>query len=115
MSEVQTAKNSRILGENRYGLLSVIRLPPGQYGQQIERLVAEENADRSTLMRAEAASRRVPFATVEAEQAAQWRARAFPGEWIEEQQTDKTWRWTQKQASGTSSPTVLEPPASTPR
>jgi len=110
MSEVQTGKNSRLLGENRNGLLTVIRLPPGAYGQRIEELVSAENADRTALMTAQAAARRVPLATVEAEQAAEWRSRAFPGEWIEEQQTDKTWRWTQKQASG-APPAVLGPPA----
>jgi hypothetical protein len=114
MGEVQTAKNSRLLGENRYGLLTVMRLPPGEYGKRVEALVAAENADRSALMKAEAASRRVPLATVEAEQAAEWRARAFPGEWIEEQQSDKSWRWTQKQAS-TPAPATLEAPAPAPR
>jgi len=114
MGEIQTAKNSRLLGENRYGLLSVIRVPPGEYGRRVEALAAAENADRTELMRADAASRRVPLATVEAEQAAQWRARAFPGEWIEEQQADKTWRWTQKLASG-APPAALEAPASAPR
>jgi uncharacterized protein len=114
MGEIQTAKNSRLLGENRNGLLSVIRVPPGEYGKRVEALAAAENADRTGLMRAEAASRRVPLATIEAEQAAQWRARAFPGEWIEEQQADKTWQWTQKQGSGTP-PAALEAPAAAPR
>ena len=110
MSEVQTAKNSRLVGENRYGLLTIMRLPPGEYGKRVEAMVAAENADRSALMKAEAVQRRVPLATVEEEQAAEWRARAFPGEWIEEQQGDKTWRWTQKQASAPQ-PAVLEAPA----
>jgi uncharacterized protein YdbL (DUF1318 family) len=110
MGELQTAKNSRLLGENRYGLLTVIRLPPGEYGERVEALAAAENADRKALMKAAAAARRVPLATVEAEQAAEWRARAFPGEWIEEQQGDKSWRWVQKQASGPA-PATLEAPA----
>ncbi|HJW68434.1 MAG TPA: DUF1318 domain-containing protein [Candidatus Binatia bacterium] len=110
MGELQTAKNSRLLGENRYGLLSVIRLPPGEYGKRVKALAAAENADRENLMKSEAAARRVPLATVEAEQAAEWRARAFPGEWIEEQQGDKSWRWVQKQASRPA-PATLEAPA----
>jgi hypothetical protein len=113
MGEIQTAKNSRLLGENRYGLLTVIRVPPGEYGERVEALAAAENADRTELMRADAAARRVPLATVEAEQAAQWRARAFPGEWIEEQQADKTWQWTQKQSAAP--PATLEAPAPAPR
>jgi uncharacterized protein YdbL (DUF1318 family) len=113
MGEIQTAKNSRLVGENRYGLLTVLRLPAGEYGERVEALVAAENADRSALMKAAAVSRRVPLATVEAEEAAEWRARAFPGEWIEEQNADKTWRWTQKQAS-TPQPATVEAPAPAP-
>src|SRR5262249_36658366 len=116
MGEIQTAKNSRLLGENRNGLLSVIRVPPGEYGRRVEALAAAENADRTGLMQAEAAARRVPLATIEAEQAAEGRARAFPGEWIEEQQGDKSWRWVQKQASGPAPATLQAPaPGSPPR
>lgn len=97
MSQVQGLKNSRIAGENRSGLLTIVRLPAGAYGREVERVVAAENADRMTLMRAEAAARRVPLATVEREQAAQWRERAFPGEWIEVQRGDNAWQWVQQQ------------------
>jgi len=110
MGEVQTGKNSRLLGEDRYGLITILRLPPGEYGKRVEALVAAENADREALMKAEAVSRRVPLATVEAERAAEWRSRAFPGEWIEEQQGDKSWRWIQKAASGPA-PATLQAPA----
>jgi uncharacterized protein len=109
MGQIQTFKNSRLVGENHNGLLSIIRLPPGEYGKQVEQTVAAENTDRTVLMKAEAEKRRVPLATVEAEQAAQWRERAFPGEWIEEQQPDKTWRFVQKRAEAP--PAALEPPA----
>lgn len=109
MGQIQSFKNSRIVGENRTGLLSIIRLPPGAYGKEVEQTVAAENADRTALMRAEAAARRVPLATVEQEQAAQWRDRAFPGEWIEVQQTDKTWTWVQKQGEAPP-PVTVEPP-----
>jgi hypothetical protein len=109
MGQIQTFKNSRLVGENHNGLLSIIRLPPGEYGKQVEQTVAAENTDRTVLMKAEAEKRRVPLATVEAEQAAEWRERAFPGEWIEEQQPDKTWRFVQKRAAAP--PAALEPPA----
>jgi hypothetical protein len=109
MGQIQSLKNSRLVGEARTGLLQIIRLPPGAYGQEVERTVAAENADRTQLMRAEAARRRVPLATVEAEQAAQWRERAFPGEWIEEPQPDRTWRWVQKRAAGAPSVSVESP------
>jgi hypothetical protein len=113
MGQIQSLKNSRLVGESRTGLLQIIRLPPGAYGQEVERAVAAENADRTELMRTEAARRRVPLATVEAEQATQWRERAFPGEWIEEPQPDKTWRWVQKRAAGAPSLSA-EPPAPAP-
>jgi uncharacterized protein YdbL (DUF1318 family) len=109
MGQIQSFKNSRLVGENRNGLLTIIRLPPGEYGRQVEQVVAAENADRTELMRTQAAARRVPVATIEAEQAAQWRDRAFPGEWIEEQQADKTWRWAQKRAAETPSAAVEIP------
>src|SRR4029453_13378623 len=98
MGQIQSFKNSRIVGENRNGLLSIMRLPQGEYGKQVQQAVAAENADRTTLMKAEETERRVPLAMVEAEQAAEWRQRAFGGEWIEEQQPDGTWRWVQKAA-----------------
>lgn len=110
MAQIQTLKNSRLVGEDRTGRLHVIRLPSGPYGKQVEEVVAAENADRAALMQAEARTRRVPLATVEAEQAAQWRERAFPGEWIEVQ--DGTgWRWIQKPAGGAAPRLGVEPPA----
>jgi uncharacterized protein len=109
MGQIQTFKNSRLVAENRNGLLTIMRLPPGEYGKQVAQAVAAENADRTVLMKVEAGKRRLPLASVEAEQAAAWRERAFPGEWIEEQQPDKTWRFVQKQAEAP--PAALAPPA----
>ena len=109
IGQIQAFKNSRLVGENHSGQLAIIRLPPGDYGKQVEQLVTAENDDRTTLMRTEAAARRVPLATIEAEQASQWRAHAFPGEWIEEQQPDKTWHWVQKRPDQPA-PATLEPP-----
>jgi uncharacterized protein YdbL (DUF1318 family) len=97
MAEIQTLKNSRLVGENRRGLLSIVEPPPGDYGAYVERTVAAENADRSALMQRLAAERRQPLATVEAEQAKLWRERAFAGEWVEEE-TGGTWRWVQRRA-----------------
>jgi uncharacterized protein YdbL (DUF1318 family) len=114
MREIQEFKNSRLVGENRKGLLSIVELPPGEYGKRVEQTVAAENADRTALMRAEAKARRVPLATIEAEQAAQWRERAFPGEWIEERQPDGTWRWVQTRAE-VPPPAAVETPAAGPR
>ena len=97
MAEVQTLKNGRIVGEDRHGLLAVVQAPPGEYGDYVRRTVEAENADRLALMKQLAAERRVPLPQVEAEQATLWRERAFPGEWVEAQDADGTWRWVQKQ------------------
>ena len=97
MAEIQNLKNARLVGENRHGQLSLIQAPPGEYGDYVRRTVEAENADRLALMKQLAAERRVPLPQVEAEQATLWRERAFPGEWVETQEADGTWRWVQKQ------------------
>lgn len=100
MAEIQTLKNSRLVGENHVGLLAIRELPPGEYGRYVTRTVEAENADRAALMRRFAEAERQPLAQVEADQARLWRERAFAGEWIEEQGADGTWRWIQKAAAG---------------
>ena len=97
MGQIQTFKNSRIVGENRSGLLTIVRLPPGDYGQQVEQAVAAENADRTALMQAEAAARSVPLATVEAEQAASGASARFPASGSRSSRTAGV-AWVQKQA-----------------
>lgn len=96
MAQIQSFKNSRLVGEDHTGRLQLIERPSGNYGRFVEETVAAENADRDTLMRAEAAQRRVPLATVERERADHWRDRAFAGEWIEQPQADGTMKWVQK-------------------
>jgi hypothetical protein len=111
MAQIQSMKNSRLIGENHTGRLSILRLPAGAYGREVEQTVAAENADRTTLMRTEATQRQVPLATVEREQAAAWRDHAFPGEWIEVQQPDTTWRWVKKEPEQPAPTTLETPPA----
>jgi uncharacterized protein YdbL (DUF1318 family) len=109
MAQIQSLKNSRLVGEDHTGRLQIIERPPGNYGRYVEETVAAENADRDTLMRAEAATRRVSLATVESERARQWRERSFPGEWVEERRSNGTWRWVQKSA-GSGEPRVSTDP-----
>jgi hypothetical protein len=104
MAEIQSLKNSRLVGENHLGLLSIRELPPGEYGRYVTRTVEEENADRTRLMRALAEGRREPLARIEEEQAHLWRERTFPGEWMEEKDADGTWRWVQKGAAAAAPP-----------
>jgi uncharacterized protein YdbL (DUF1318 family) len=96
MGDVQTFKNSRLVGEGRDGLLVVLSRPEGSYGAYVERIVAEENADRLLVMRQLAAERKLSLADVQAQQGELWRNRSFSAEWIEVQQDNNTWRWVQK-------------------
>jgi uncharacterized protein YdbL (DUF1318 family) len=99
MPEIQRFKNSRLVGENHYGLLTIRDAPAGPYGQRVKETVDAENADRDALMKTLAAQHHVARSRIEADQAELWRERAFPGEWIEQQQADGTWQWVQKRAA----------------
>ena len=96
MGDIQTFKNSRLVGENRQGLLVVREQPAGAYGQYVAKLVAEENADRLVLMRQLASERSISLEDVQKQQGELWRNRSFSGEWIEVPQDNNTWRWAQK-------------------
>jgi uncharacterized protein YdbL (DUF1318 family) len=96
MGDIQTFKNSRLVGENRQGLLVVRDQPAGSYGQYVAKVVAEENADRLVLMRQLAAERNMSVEDVQNQQGELWRNRSFSGEWIEMPQDNNTWRWVQK-------------------
>lgn len=96
MGDIQTFKNSRLVGEGRDGLLVVLNRPEGSYGVYVEKTVAEENADRLVIMRQLAAERKMSVSEVQAQQGELWRNRSFSGEWIEVQQDNNTWRWVQK-------------------
>ena len=111
MAEIQRFKNSRLVGENHYGLLTIREEPAGPYGQRVEETVEAENADRKALMKDLAAEHHVAQSRIEADQAALWRERAFPGEWIEQQRPDGTWTWVQKRANDTGAGGSSAPPA----
>ena len=111
MAEIQRYKNSRLVGENHYGLLTIREAPAGPYGQRVEETVEAENADRKALMKDLATEHHVARSRIETDQAALWRERAFPGEWIEQQQPDGTWTWVQKRANDTGAGGSTPPPA----
>jgi uncharacterized protein YdbL (DUF1318 family) len=96
MGDIQSFKNSRLVGENRQGLLVVRDQPGGSYGQYVAKVMAEENADRMVLMRQLAAERNMSLDDVQKQQGELWRNRSFSGEWIEVSQDNNTWRWAQK-------------------
>ncbi len=97
MGDIQTFKNSRLVGEDHTGTLSVLETPEGAYGKYVARVVAEENADRLVLMRQLSAERNLGLAEVQRQQGELWSNRAFSGEWIEVPQDNGGWRWAQKQ------------------
>jgi uncharacterized protein YdbL (DUF1318 family) len=111
MAEIQRFKNSRLVGENHYGLLTIREAPAGPYGQRVKETVDAENADRKALMKTLAAEDHVAQSRIEADQAQLWRERAFPGEWIEQQQPDGTWKWVQKRGNDTGRGGSTAPPA----
>src|SRR5262245_7465283 len=42
MPEIQRFKNSRLVGENHYGLLTIREQPSGPYGERVRQVVGEE-------------------------------------------------------------------------
>jgi uncharacterized protein YdbL (DUF1318 family) len=96
MGDIQTFKNSRLIGESRDGLLVVLSKPEGSYGAYVDKIVAEENGDRLVVMRQLASERKMSLGDMQTQQGELWRNRSFSGEWIEEQQDNNAWRWVQK-------------------
>ena len=96
MGDIQTFKNSRLIGEGRDGLLVVLSKPEGSYGAYVDKVVAEENSDRLVVMRQLAAERKMSLGDMQVQQGELWRNRSFSGEWIEVQQDNNAWRWVQK-------------------
>ena len=96
MGEIQQLKNSRIVGENRLGLLDIRNLPPGEFGDYVKRLVEEENADRSQLFEKTATTQNVPIVKIQEKNAGLARDRAFNGEWIEIPVQTGGFTWVQK-------------------
>ena len=96
MGEIQTLKNSRLVGESRHGLLEVRNQPTGEYGDYVKKTVESENADRRKLMEKLAKDRGVAMPDIERSQSALFRQSAFPGEWYEEADASGGFVWKQK-------------------
>lgn len=96
MGELQLMKDSRLIGENRLGLLEVRNEPPGDYGKYVRRTVDAENGDRELEMQRLAKQRNMAIEDVRKEQAKLTRANAFNGEWIEAPQAEGSYAWVKK-------------------
>ena len=97
MGDVQSFKNSRLVGEDHRGLLVVRDKPEGSYGRYVEKTVAEENADRIVVMRQLGSERSLSLDAIQKQQGELWRNRSFSGEWIETPDGSGGWTWVQKQ------------------
>jgi len=97
MKEIQEIKNNRFVGENHFGLLSVISLPAGDYGDYVQKTLDDENADRKFLMTYTSNTSDKSLAAIRYQQ---WQANSqasFEGEWIEVAgEAKRTYRWVQK-------------------
>jgi hypothetical protein len=96
MGEIQALKNSRLVGENRSGLLEIRNQPTGEYGDYVKKTVDAENSDRRKLMEKLAKERGVAMPEIERSQAALFRQSAFAGEWYEETDASGSFVWKQK-------------------
>jgi hypothetical protein len=97
MAEIQTFKNSRLVGEGRDALLSIRVDTPGEYGDFIRKTVDAENADRMALMKSDAERQKMSLPQIQSKQASLAAKLAFKGEWIEIVKDDGTAEWIQKE------------------
>lgn len=95
-ADLQTFKNSLLIGEGADALLAIRVESPGEYGEQIRKTVEAENIDRMALMKAQAEREKIPLPAVQKKQADLARKMAFKGEWIEVEKPDGTRKWIQK-------------------
>ncbi len=96
LGEIQIRKNNRIVGENHLAYLSIRKLPEGNYGVYVQKLVAKENADRAIRLQAEAEKRKLPLKRIQEEAATQNYHNAFSQEWVEVKTPEGGYDWQQK-------------------
>lgn len=85
MAEVQNLKNSRIVGENRSGYLSVRDVPPAWKEKEgyVREIVEAENADRKAIYSEKAGEDKKPIGEIEKTFAEQCCEKSYAGEWIQ--------------------------------
>lgn len=97
MADIQTFKNSRLVGEGRDALLAIRVETPGDYGDFIRKTVDAENADRMALMKSDAEKQKTSLPQIQTKQASLAAKLAFKGEWIEVIKADGSAEWIQKE------------------
>lgn len=97
MADIQTFKNSRLVGEGRDALLAIRVETPGDYGDFIRKTVDAENTDRMALMKSDAEKQKTSLPQIQTKQASLAAKLAFKGEWIEVIKADGSSEWIQKE------------------
>jgi hypothetical protein len=97
MADIQTFKNSRLVGEGRDALLAIRVETPGDYGDFIRKTVDAENTDRMALMKSDAEKQKTSLPQIQTKQASLAAKLAFKGEWIEVIKADGSAEWIQKE------------------
>jgi hypothetical protein len=97
MADIQTFKNSRLVGEGRDALLAIRVETPGDYGDFIRKTVDAENTDRMALMKSDAEKQKTSLPQIQTKQASLAAKLAFKGEWIEIIKADGSAEWIQKE------------------
>jgi hypothetical protein len=113
MSEIQTIKDNRFIGEDHRGLLQLREVPAGDWGDYVKRTIDTENEDRMLLMRNQAKETNKALHETQAEQ---WKLRidkAYKGEWIEVPgDQPSTFKWVK--AEGPKEKSKADKPSSAP-
>jgi hypothetical protein len=96
-ADIQTFKNSRLIGESASALLSIRVEPAGEEGDYLRKIVEAENTSRMALMKEQSTRDKIPLPAVQKKQADLARKMAFKGEWIEIEKSDGTLEWVPKE------------------
>ncbi len=96
-ADIQTFKNSRLIGESASALLSIRVEPAGEEGDHLQKIVEAENTSRMALMKEQSARDKIPLSAIQKKQADLARKMAFKGEWIEIEKADGTLEWIPKE------------------
>ena len=96
-ADIQTFKNSRLIGESASALLSIRVEPAAEEGDYLRKIVEAENTSRMALMKEQSTRDKIPLPSIQKKQADLARKMAFKGEWIEIEKADGTLEWVPKE------------------
>jgi hypothetical protein len=100
MDQINILKNSRWVGENHLGHLSIRHLPAGADGTWTQEIVTAENADRDIVMMEKAKRDNTPIEAIRTQQWQNNLQNAWEGVLIEIEEKENKYRWVQKPKTG---------------